>query len=168
MPHDSLIYTEPLTKEEYTFLEKKAEREGAQFYKVAKVLMAFCFVIPFIFAWFQAVEGDEVQIEIAFSYARYFFGVLFLLVFAGSIMYYSYRRNLGKLNADLKDKLKVVERTFIKRKQYMPHNKSYYFYLESPNKLSIEVGEQDFNNYANGDELNIEYAAHSKFYFSYF
>ncbi|MEZ5015563.1 MAG: hypothetical protein R2800_00800 [Flavipsychrobacter sp.] len=168
MPKESYIYTEALTKEEYAFLEKKAEKEGAQFYKVARVLMAFCFIIPFIFAWFQAAEGDEIEIEIAFSYARYFFGVLFLLVFAGSIMFVSYKRNLGKLHADLKDKLKVIERTYIKRKQYMPHNNSYYFYLESPNKLSIEVRAQDFNNYANGDELNIEYAAHSKFYFSYF
>ncbi len=163
-----LTYIETMNEEELAFLEKKVDKEGAQFYKVAKVLMAFCFIIPFIFAWFRAAEGDEIQIEIAFSYVSYFGGVLFLLLFAGSIMYFSYRRNLGKLHADLKSKTKTIEPTIIKRKQYMPHNKQHYFYLDSPNKLSIEVGKQDFDRYAQGDELNIEYATHSKFYFGYF
>lgn len=157
-----------MDEEELSFLNEKRAKEGKQFYKVANVLMILCFVIPFLFSWFKAVEGTEDEYEIAFTPSTYFFGVGFLLVFVGAIMFAVYRSYLHKLDKDIKTRCKTVEHTHIKRKQFMPHDKKYYFYLDSPTKLSIEVSQQDYSSMSEGDELSIEYSTNYKFYFGYF
>lgn len=162
------FYEERMDEEELSFLNRKRAKEGKQFYKVANVLMILCFVIPFIFSWFKAVEGKENEYEIAFMPTTYFLGVGFLLVFVGAIMFAVYRRFLHKLDKDIKTRSKTVEHTHIKRKQFMPHDKKYYFYLDSPTKLSIEVSQQDYSSMSEGDELSIEYSTNYKFYFGYF
>lgn len=162
------FYEDKMDSEELSFLKEKRETEAKQFYKVANVLMILCFVIPFLFSWFKAVEGKENEYEIAFMPSKYFGGVGFLLVFVGGIMYAVYRRFLHKLEKDIKTRSKTVEHTHIQRKQFMPHDKRYYFYLDSPTKLSIEVSEQDYVNMREGDELSIEYSTNYKFYFGYF
>ncbi|RYE23471.1 MAG: hypothetical protein EOP51_10405 [Sphingobacteriales bacterium] len=157
-------YNEPLEAEEIAFLQRKETRERRQFYKVIRVLMILCFVCPFIVAWFRAADGAENP----FSYQAYFIGVVFLLCFAGTGVYIAYRRSLYQLHADLRNLTKTVECTHITRKQFMPHNNTFYFYLDSPNKLSIEVSEADFRSMEAGDELNIEYTTYSRQYLGYF
>ena len=65
-------------------------------------------------------------------------------------------------------KRQTIERVNVTRKQYMPQNNTYYLYLSSPVKLSIEVSIDDYRQVGEGDELSIEYATHSKFYLGYF
>jgi hypothetical protein len=50
----------------------------------------------------------------------------------------------------------------------MPQNNTYYLYLSSAVKLSIEVSIDDYRQVAEGDELNIEYTTYSRFYLGYF
>ena len=69
---------------------------------------------------------------------------------------------------DLLAQVKVIEVNQITRKQYMPQNNTYYFYIQSPARLSIEVTQQDFYRLNEGDEVSIEYALHSKLYLGYF
>lgn len=159
-----LLHNEQLSSEELDFLIKKDERETTLFYRTIRVLMIICFVLPFIVAWVRAFAGEEHP----FEYGYYFLGVGFLLSFLGVCAWLAYRRVLYKLKADIRGRTKTIERTKIKRKQFMPHNKTYYFFLDSPNKLSIEVSEQDYQLLNDGDELNIEYSTYSKLYFGYF
>jgi len=157
-------YIEPLNKEELIFLKKKEERDRHYFYLAVRMIMIICFVIPFILAWISALLGKPN----AFNFGRYFFGVGFLLCFAGLCIYISYHYYLRKVQQDIRLHTKTVERTQITQKKFMPQNGVYYFYLDSPNKLSIEVEEKDFNRFEDGDEVNIEYTTFSKQYLGYF
>lgn len=157
-------HNEPLEADEISFLRRKEARERKQFYKITRVLMILSFICPFVVAWFRAADGAANP----FSYQTYFIGVIFLICFSGTGIYLSYRRTLYHIHNDLRSQTKTVERTHVTRKQFMPHNNSYHFYLDSPNKLSIEVSEADFHNIEQGDELNIEYATHSRHYLGYF
>ena len=162
------FYEEEMNEDELSFLHKKEAKESKQFYKVANLLMIFSFVVPFVFAWFRAVEDKENEYEIAFTTSNYFIGVASFLIISAIIMVLVYFRFLYKLQKDIKKRTKTVEHTHIKRKQYMPHNKTYYVYLDSPSRLSIEVSEDDYVNMREGDELNIEYTSIYKFYLGYF
>lgn len=157
-------YNEPLEKEELAFLVKKEEKERRQFYKLIRVFLVFCFVCPFVVVWFRAWNG----VENPFSYLFYFGGVLFLVCFCGFAVYMGYRMSLYKVQQDLRAGTKSIERTTITRRQYMPQNNTYYFYLSSPNKLSIEVSVDDYHAMKDGDELSIEYTTCAKMYLGYF
>lgn len=158
------IHSERLSDEELAFLLRKDEQETRSFYRTARIVMAICFIIPFVVAWGRAFFGENNP----FEFGYYFLGVLFLLAFAGTGFWLAYTRILGKLKKDIKERAKTIELTRIKRKQYMPHNKTYYFYLDSPVKLSIEVEEQDYHAFNETDEVNIEYSTNARFYFGYF
>lgn len=149
---------------ELAFIEKKEAGERAQYYRFFRLAMLLSFICPFIIAWFQAIEGAEDP----FSIRMYFIGVLILLALSGTGIYVSYRRNLKKMQDDLSHRIKVIERTRITRKQFMPQNNTYYFYIDSAVKLSIEVAQEDYHRLDQGDELNIEYAARSLIYLGYF
>ncbi|OSZ78949.1 hypothetical protein CAP35_12080 [Chitinophagaceae bacterium IBVUCB1] len=157
-------HNEPLEDEERAFLQNKLQKESAQFYKIVRILLVFCFACPFLIAWFRAMNG----VEDPFSYKYYFGGVLFLATFSGSIVYVAYHNTLRRVRRDIKKGTKTIERVHITRKQYMPHNNTYYIYLTSPVKLSIEVSADDYRQMGEGDELNIEYTTYSKFYLGYF
>jgi len=164
MKQEVSIHKEVLSPEELQFLMDKDRKETRTFYRAVRVFMAVCFIIPFIVAWMRAMDGDENPFELG----AYFLGVAFLLSFTGLCAWLAYRRSLQKVKADIRQMSKTVERTRITRKQYMPQNHTYYFYLDSPNKLSIEVSENDYHLLNDGDELNIEYSTHAKLYFGYF
>ncbi len=157
-------YNEPMNGHELGFLQRKEEKERKQFTKLVRILMIICFVIPFIIAWLKATNNERDP----FSYSSYFFGVGLLLLICAVILYPAYTYTLGKLQRDIGTGTKTIELTHITRKQYMPQNNTYHFYLNSPNKLSIEVSENDFHRMAEGDELNIEYTTVSKMYLGYF
>jgi len=157
-------YDEPLEKEELVFLQEKFRKENAVFYKVIRILMVFCFVCPLLIAWFRALN----DVPDPFSYKYYFGGVLFLMFFSGSIVYSAYYFTLRKLHKDVVHRTKTIERVHVTRKQYMPQNNTYYLYLSSAIKLSIEVKLDDYRQVSEGDELNIEYTTFSRFYLGYF
>lgn len=164
MSLDLIKYKEPLSQEELAFLKEKEAKERRQLYKVVRVFMVMCFICPFVAAWYKAAKGEEM----AFSYGNYFLGVVFLLCFSGLGIYWSYYLHLRKVQKDIRHNTKIIERTIITRKQYMPSNNTYFFYLASPIKLSIEVNEDDYRRLDTGDEVNIEYTGYSNFYLGYF
>lgn len=157
-------YKAPLTKDELSFLKRKEVKDRRQLYNVSRLLMIMCFVCPFATAWIRVLKEDETY----FSYFYYFLGVGFLLLFSGGIMYWTYRQHLYKVQQDIKHGTKTVETVIITRKQYMPGNNSYFFYINSSVKLSIEVNEEDFRKLDKGDEVNIAYTSYSKEYLGYF
>jgi len=157
-------YIEPLDTEELVFLQKKEHEDRSSLYKVVRILLVLCFFIPFVIAWFRAADGAENP----FSYLTYFVGVLALLLLSFVGVYVSYRSNLQQVRRDIAHRTKTIEQTHIARKQYMPQNNTWYFYLDSPTRLSIEVSEADYNLFSEGDELNIEYTTYSKLHLGYF
>jgi len=157
-------YLESLTEEELIFLKKKEARDRHHFFRALKAIMIICFVIPFGIAWIGAIAGQPN----AFSYKRYFLGVTFLLCFAGLCSYLSYYFFLHKVQQDIRKNTKTIERTRITERRFMPQNGIYYFYLDSPVKLTIEVKEEDYHRLKEGDEVNIEYTTFSQMYLGYF
>jgi len=164
MKRQPILYNELLNAEELAFLERKELRERKQFYKVVRMLILLSFICPFVLAWYKAIDG----VPNPFGYGVYFLGVLFLLGFSGFALWIVYRSNLGKVRADIAGGSKIVEQVRITRKQHMAVNNSFYFYLDSLVKLSIEVSEKDFHQLSEGDEVNIEYTANAKLYLGYF
>jgi hypothetical protein len=129
-----------------------------------QVLLPICFGLPFAMAWGKAIAG----VSNPFSYAAYFTGtgVLLFLALGGAAI--SYRSNLYLLHQDLRHNTKTIERVVITRKRFMPQTNAFFFYLDSPVQLSVEVSAEYFERLSAGDELNIEYATFSKAYFGYF
>lgn len=126
--------------------------------------MIMCFLVAFAGAWYRAAGG----VENAFSPLRYFGFTAFLLSLCTLAVWLSYRLYLRKVLWDLKSLTKTIEQSHITRKQYMPQNKSYHFYIDSPNRLSIEVSQDDFYHMDEGDEVSIEYTTHAKIFLGYF
>ena len=126
--------------------------------------MVMCFLVSFAGAWYKAAGG----VENAFSPIRYFGYTAFLLSVCTLAVYLSYRLYLRKVFWDIKTGTKTIEQSYIARKQYMPQNNSYHFYITSPNRLSIEVGQEDFYRMNEGDEVSIEYTTHAKVFLGYF
>lgn len=126
--------------------------------------MVMSFVIPFAGAWYRAMDDAPN----AFSPIRFFAGVVVLLSISSAGTYISYRVNLKKIQHDLRQRTKTIEVSHITRKQYMPQNNTYFFYIDSPTRLSIEVSNGDFHRLNVGDEVNIEYTTFAKLYLGYF
>jgi len=158
------IYKEPLETDEIVFLVKKEEKERKQYYRVFSLLMVLSFIIPFAGAWYRAYDGAPN----AFSMPRFFVSAAILLAISASALYLVYKVNLRKVQTDIKERTKTIECAHVVRKLYMPQNNSYFLYLDSKNKLSIEVGENDYHRLDTGDEVNIEFTTHARLYLGYF
>lgn len=162
---DELVkYEEPLEEEEILFLVRKELKERKQYYKVFSLLMIMSFVIPFAGAWYRAYDGAPN----AFSVPRFFVSAAILLTISGAAVYLTYRVNLRKVQTDIRTRIKTIECAHVVRKLYMPQNDSYFLYLDSKNKLSIEVQANDFHRLDTGDEVNIEFTKNARLYLGYF
>lgn len=149
---------------ELAFLVQKEHRDKKIYYRIFRLLMFCSFLFPFIGSWYRAFEGAPN----AFSIPRFFVSTAILLTISITAMLFAYRANLGKVHADIRQRTKTIETTHIMRKQYMHRSDAYYFYLDSPNKMSIQVANADYHRLDVGDEVNIEYYTHSKLYLGYF
>lgn len=154
---------EPLNADERAFLKRRETRERHQLYKAVRIMMPFCFVLPFAVAWGEAIIGRENP----FSALRYFAGVGILcgLVFVSA--YLGYRSSLRLVRLDLIKGTKTIEQVRITGKRFMPHDNTCHLYLESSIRLSIEVSAGDFERVRIGDFLNIEYSTRAKAYLGY-
>jgi hypothetical protein len=157
-------HTEPLEPKELHFLVEKEHRDKKVYYKIFRALMFCSFLFPFLGSWYRAFEGAPN----AFSIPRFFVSTTILLGISFTAMWFAYRINLRKVQADLRQRTKTIETTHILRKQYMHRSDAYFFYIDSPNKMSIQVSDADYHRLDLGDEVNIEYYTHSKLYLGYF
>ncbi len=164
MAVESVSYNEPMVEEQLIFLTNKEGGHRKVFYKVFRILMFLSIIFPYAFAWYKATDG----VTNAFSYVRFFVIAGNLLFVSLVSTYFTYRFYFRKLQKDLKYKTKTVEVCHITRKVHASSNKTYYFYLDSNVKMSIEVLLNDYHNFKEGDEICIEYATWSHEYFGYF
>ena len=158
------LYREPLNDSEIAFLVRKETKEKRLYYKLFRIAMVVSFVLPFLGSWYRAFEGAPN----AFSPARYFVTTGILLFMSAGATWVSYRANLQKIQHDIKERTKTIEMARIKQKLHMPQNNTYHFYLYSPTRLSIEVSQDDYFRFLEGDEVSIEYTTYSQYYLGYF
>jgi hypothetical protein len=156
-------HMEPLNVDERAFLKRQEARERRQLYKAVRIMLPFCFILPFAAAWGEAIVGRENP----FSQLRYFSGVAIFGAFLFTGAFIVYRRNVYKLGRDLAKGLKTVEQVRITGKRFMPHDNSCHLYLESQIRLSIEVSAEDFTLLRIGDFVNLEYSPRAKTYLGY-
>jgi hypothetical protein len=157
-------YQEPLDNSELLFLEKRETKDRKVYFRVYRMLMILCFIIPFAGAWYRAYDGAPN----AFSPLRFFFAAGVLLGLSSLATYLTYRVNLRKIQLDLKQQTKTIETSQIQRKLFVIARNTCYFYINSRVKMSIEVSPDDYERLNEGDEVSIEYATHSKLYLGYF
>ncbi len=164
MQQNSRNYLEPLSSNELGFLRKKEAGQRKVFYMVFRILMFISFLFPFALAWYRAADG----VTNAFSYVKFFVIAAILLFVSLLSTYFTYRVYLRKVTRDIREQTKTIAPSRITRKVYVQQNGSYFFYLDSEIKLSIEVSGDDFNFFQEGDEVNIEYTTWSREYLGYF
>jgi preprotein translocase subunit YajC len=162
-------YYELLSEDEYAFLKKKARKDSRLYLHILRIMLIGAVLFSFAGAWKNIQkEGAKLETVTVFSWENYFITLVILLV----LFYLSIRMlqsaELNKIKKDLRQNSKIIERVIIEKKTYLPHNHTFHFYLNSRQKLSIQVQENDFNNLAEGDEINIEYSKNAGIYFGYF
>ena len=157
-------YFEPLGLQELLFLQRKEKKERRIYYIIYTLLFAMSLLLPFLGAWYW----DNEHRVTTFSVFKFFFSATILLFISTFSIYMVYRVYLMPIQKDIASKSKTIEGFKIRKKAFVTLNKTYHFYIDSFVKLSIEVTEEDFNKYAEGDEVYIEYSTHSKQYFGYF
>lgn len=170
----SVLMEEEMNGGELVFLKSKIQTEQRLFFRTMRSLFLLAFMVPTVIAiLFFTSEQKPDPINYAeksepFTLQHYFFSLLFLisLIFIAGIS--TYNKTLKNLKKDEKERIKILEKTWITRKYYMELNGFYYFYLSSKMKSSIRVNEKDFADYQEGDEINIEYSKYAKEFFGYF
>lgn len=159
-----VTYTERLTPHELDYLKGKERSERKMYFKIFRILMVVCFVMPFIGAWYRAYDGAPN----AFSYSRFFVSAGALLFISFFATFFTYRYNLRLVQKDIARMTKTIEQSRIQRKLHVAQNDTYHFYLNSATQLSIEVSASDFAHLREGDEVCIEYFTYSREYIGYF
>jgi hypothetical protein len=91
-----------------------------------------------------------------------------LLALSSFSTYVTYRINLRKIQLDINDGTKTIEISHVTRKLYFPSQNTYFVYLDSKIKMSIEVKYEDYLRLGEGDEVCIEFTTHSRQYLGYF
>lgn len=162
MPNDHSIET--LEATEYNFLVKKERKERRQYNRILWILLAGSAVVSFAGAWKYVKTGNLTL----FSWEHYFINVTVLMLLSAAGVWYSRHVNLKKLQSDIEERTKIVERVMITRKTFLHNTNTYFFYINSPVRMSIEVSAAYFERLGEGDEINIEYSTYSRVYFGYY
>lgn len=163
------MYHEALSLSELAFLKKKASKEEHAFQRILKVMLMGAVVISFAGAWKNIQkEGKVFNTETIFSWENYFITLIILSFIFWVAIRFSRSTELTKIKKDIRQKTKIIERVMITKKTFLPHNNTFHFYLNSLQKLSIQVDEEDFMTLSEGDEINIEYSKNAGIYFGYF
>lgn len=172
-------YKESLTEDERQFLLKKLNQERPHFFKVLKTINLICLLFVALITFLMLVmywikpaattiikEDNPLTIGniLAISFWTYFSITVLINVAFGL----RYRITIRKLKSDIESNEKIIEQTKILNKRFMPQNQAYYFYIESPNRYTIQVDENTYRMLEIGDELNLEYSEKSKIDFGYF
>lgn len=169
MPPNSNYYLEDFQTTEWEFLLKRIKKQERIYRNIWLLLMLGTVIVAFGGAWENIpIEGKRNEYVTIFSWNMYLIVLLSLMALFSSFVAITRYLELSKLYKDRKEKKKIVQKVLIKRKTFVPHNNSFHFYLNTPKKLSIEVNQQDFINYEEGDEISIEYSKNAEIYFGYF
>ncbi|MBL7712619.1 MAG: hypothetical protein JNL13_09155 [Chitinophagaceae bacterium] len=162
-------YLDVLSAAELAFLQKAAGKQDRTYRKILRAMLIGAVIISFGGGWKNIYkEGKVLNTETVFSWENYFITLALLCLLFYIAVRFSRSGELTKIQLDLRQKTKIVERVTIEKKTFLPHNNTFHFYLNSAQKLSIQVEQNDFAVLSEGDEINIEYSKNAGVYFGYF
>lgn len=165
-------FEEPLNAEELAILEEKyasQRRFFLRFYNIFGMVFLFIILIVFYAAISQPDEGIHSRIiekQHTIYFAKYM--IPGLLLFFTLVCTSHFSIAVGGLRKDIKDGVKIIEYVTVKRKNIMPADKTYHFYIISNFKTHLQVSKEVFELYRINDQLTIEYAPHSKTFLAYY
>lgn len=148
---------------EVAFIRKKVNKDLLIYCGLYVLMILVSLGIAYAGGW-KKLEGEEIEFHPKMSLSI----LITLLSLSTLSVYLPYRKNLQKLRRDTQRKLKTIEQLTISNKQFIPSSRTFYFYLPSKVKYTIEVSEEDYNQYQIGDEICIEYSKYGHHYFGYF
>ena len=176
--HNNKFHTEELTSDQLSFLKRRYNSEYQKFKKARLTALKICSIAVAIFTLlffvtnkYAPIDEHDTLTHRVSDGAVLIIGcacliVLSLLIIVAFMI--AFFRNFHGIRTDLNEKFKIVERSIIKEKKFMPHNETYHFVIESPSRYSMEVEKEEFYFYEIGDEINLEYTYHSKIDLGYF
>lgn len=159
---------EPMATAELEFVHAKYEKDMALYKRFMNYLMYFTLGLSIIFMVVHEVipRPDDWDPKEHPNYFIYVF--IFFVIFNILVGWIGYQYSLSKLWRDYEQQQKTIEKVAIIRKFQDIHGQEFLFEIDSAVKNILTVSAQDFEFYDAGDEINIEYACHSKEFFSYF
>lgn len=164
-----------MSADELSFVNERKDVEHSAFKRIARNALFFCVLFPtalcVVMEYVRKQEEEKrvvVPEDDSSVYLYYVAIVCAMLLFAALLGTYYYRSHLLPLKKDAMEGLKTVELARVARKQFIPENNSFHFYLISDFKLSIEVRQKDYEAYKEMDEINIEYSSRAHVFFGYF
>lgn len=166
-----------MTESELAFLEQKKATDLPRFKRVVRILSIVFIIIPIIGAilselnkYFNRNASEELRkrLEEESPLSGYLIAIVIVIFLIFIIVYIGYKRTIGRLQHDIQNKQKIIEQAEINRKLHVSQNNTYFFFIQSPTKTSIEVNANVYNYFKEGDEINIEYSVYAKVYFGYF
>ena len=159
---------EPMNTDELEFIKRRYRSESKIYMRGMNVMLIIAAMAPLAACIVLLFLNREEQNTMHAMYQIYFLGLAFMLLFVGFIAIVSYRLKVRGYAKDSAKKNKIIEQANILQKKYMKLNNTCHFYLTSEVMYTIEVSPEDYKKWSLGDEINIEYAQHSKEYFGYY
>lgn len=172
------FYLEKLEKHEEQYLIDKLFEYKRRLRKIMRVFAILTLCVPIVIAGLLYIaaefdaerkgteeENQMIRDNITLNTLLTFFVVGGIGSFVSTGFYFEYIR---RLQGDLKQGQKVVEQAFISKKQFVPHNHSYFLHLHHPHTSLLKVEEHFYRQFEVGDEINLEYAPRTKIDFGYF
>ncbi|MFM2192582.1 MAG: hypothetical protein RLZZ118_1539 [Bacteroidota bacterium] len=162
-----LHYQEQMTADEHQFISRRYHLESKAYMKIMNIVL----IIGFAFGTMMVLGENwhnvhEPNPELHTHNAPFFF--LFILGFIALIAFATYFGIVYKLHLDSKNAIKTIAIENIIHKECIPERNLFMIHTQNAIKPIIEVNAEDYKRMNIGDEINIEYAAHSKEFFSYF
>jgi hypothetical protein len=159
---------EPMRESEIAFLLAKYEKDVSSYKRFMNLFMFLALGICIIFMILHEVLPRDENWSKE-THPNYYLPIFFLLaLFIAIIGWIGFKYSLSKLWRDCEECNKTAEKVVILTKFQDITGQEYFFSLDSIVKPQLSVSHQEFEFYAAGDEINIEYACHSKEFFSYF
>lgn len=164
-----LSYTEePLSQKEIDFIENLLERDSVGYFKVMRLIILVALIVGGIIGLIATFTTPANELEQQFSIRKFIITVSFSLLLILLMLIYGKKKYSWKYKQDLKNGLKLVLLLPIQRKQYVPINQTFFFYVDEPSVKVVEVSELDFHQFEQGDLIHVEVAKYSRTYLGYF
>jgi hypothetical protein len=156
-----------MTEQELMHIFNRYQTESSAYRVIMKTIILLGYSLVGLMALFQYYHNlhttdEELKSNIAIPAL---ITMTILVVVTGVLAYYV---NVHPLRLDLRHQQKRSDAVAIISMEYFDANNKYTIYTNHPFEKILDASPAEFNQYRVGDEINIECAAHSKEFFSYF
>lgn len=162
------VYEEKMTEKELAFIQAQLDKDAVGYFKLLRLMFIVALIVIIVVGLVASLVRPENDLEKKFSLSSYIFSSSVAILFLLGATIYGKKKFSSKYKADLKHRIKRIFALQIQHKQYVPMTQTCHFHLNYPGLNSIQVSQEDFNNYQVGDLIHIEFAKFSQTYLGYF